>query len=161
MSQEYQNYKNDYFEQVRQKGEHITHVARFHPFIDKVFYGFLILAGILLFAYIIWGATWLMAFSILCLIIAVDNRITKFHTRIIVSNKRIICQGGYFVTDTEELSAKRISEVNITQLPQGRKQNFGQLTIYDVGGNKLILPDYIEKPFELKKAIDNAIFKKS
>lgn len=165
-------YEDSYFEKIRQREEHIIYAARFHWFYDAIFHFYMICALTAIFVYHIgiggslpFGVDGILRHSLIVIAVvffvaAANNRAIKWSTHVIISDRRIIHQTGLVARRMEEISARRIAEVNIDQSVMGRILDFGKLHINDVGSGAITLPD-LDNPLELKKAIDTIALKQS
>lgn len=156
---------SDYFEHIRQPEERVIFNARFHWFYDVIFQFYVALAIVAFFAISVDIAGsrpflehffYIIGFS--CLLLASANRATKWSTYVIISDRRIIYKTGLVARRMEEISARRIAEVNVAQSLMGRLLDYGKISINDVGSGAIQLPD-LDEPLSLKKAIDTIALK--
>ena len=155
----------EYFEQIRQPEERIIYKARFHWFYDVLFQIYVGLAIIAFFALYVDVAGWrpfldhfLVIMGVSCVLLAADNRATKWSTHVMVSDRRIIYKTGLVSRRMEEIAARRIAEVNVAQSVMGRMLDYGTIRINDVGSGAIQLPN-LDDPLSLKKAIDTIALK--
>ena len=81
--------------------------------------------------------------------------ITKWTTEIAVTNKRLIYKRGWIARKTDELSPKKIEEINVSQGVVGRILGFGKIRIQGTGGGEIVLPN-IDDPLTFRREIENA-----
>ena len=89
------------------------------------------------------------------IVIFLRMMITKWTTEIAVTNKRLIYKRGWIARDTDELSPKKIEEINVSQGVVGRILGFGKIRIQGTGGGEIVLPN-IDDPLTFRREIENA-----
>ena len=128
-----------YVEQTLSSGEQVLYTARFHwlyTFSAIMALIFLAIVGIGIFIFL-------------------SMMITKWTTEIAVTNKRLIYKRGWIARKTDELSPKKIEEINVSQGVVGRILGFGKIRIQGTGGGEIVLPN-IDDPLTFRREIENA-----
>ena len=128
-----------YVEQTLSSGEQVLYTARFHwlyTFSAIMALIFLAIVGIGIFIFL-------------------SMMITKWTTEIAVTNKRLIYKRGWIARKTDELSPKKIEEINVSQGVVGRILGFGKIRIQGTGGGQIVLPN-IDDPLTFRREIENA-----
>jgi len=128
-----------YVKQTLSSGEQVLCTARFHWLYTFSAIWALILLGIIGIG----------------IVIFLRMMITKWTTEIAVTNKRLIYKRGWIARKTDELSPKKIEEINVSQGVVGRILGFGKIRIQGTGGGEIVLPN-IDDPLTFRREIENA-----
>ena len=81
--------------------------------------------------------------------------IRKATVELVITNRRIIYKKGWIARKTEEMSLRRIEEVNVKQGIGGRIFNYGKVRISGTGSGKINFPT-VAQPLSFKKSIQEA-----
>ena len=81
--------------------------------------------------------------------------IRMWTTEIAITNRRLIYKRGWIARKTDEISLKRIEEVNLKQGIGGRVLGYGKVTVHGMGGGDIALPT-IGSPLEFKRELQAA-----
>lgn len=82
--------------------------------------------------------------------------IVRATTEIAVTNQRVIYKRGLIARHVGELGIDRIEGVSVDQGVWGRIWGYGDIIIRGMGIGEVILPQYIDNPIEVRKAIQEA-----
>ena len=113
-------------------GEHIIYAAHFHWTVKLAALCAIPLAG--------FGIIWI---------------IRLWSTDIVVTNRRLIYKRGWIARKTEEMSLRRLEEVNLRQGILGRLFGYGRVLCQGTGGSDIMLP-ILGSPMHFKKALQEA-----
>ena len=95
---------------------------------------------------------WLFGLGILIFLIIMIN---KWTTEIAITNKRLIYKRGWIARKTDEISLKKIEEVNFSQGVLERILGYGEVRIQGTGSGVLVLPT-IDDPLVFRREIEDA-----
>lgn len=120
-----------YVDSALVSGESVVYAGRFH-WTDKL-------------------AAWLL----LALVVGIFLWIRIWTTEMAVTNRRLIYKRGWIFRTTEELSLRRIEEVNLRQSILGRIFGYGTVRVQGMGGSDIRLPT-MAAPMRFKKELQEA-----
>lgn len=100
----------------------------------------------------------LLSFLIIPIFFAIALYIKLISTEQAITDKRIIVKTGLISRKTEEMILSKIETVEIEQTILGRIFGFGTIKITGVGNSVLFFKD-IDNPLEIKKIIEQTIYK--
>ena len=129
-----------YVDQTLSTDEKVLYTAKFHWIYTATAIGWLILLG------------WLYGLGVLFFLIMM---IFKWTTEIAITNKRLVYKRGWIARKTDEISLKKVEEVNLSQGILGRILGYGKVKIQGTGSGELVLPN-IDDPLTFRREIDNA-----
>lgn len=121
----------NYVDSVLTTGEEVLHTMRFH-WLDK-----------------------LWAFVLCFIVIGIFAVIRMWTTEVAVTNRRLIYKTGWIARKAEEISLRRIEEVNMKQSVLGRLLGYGRIWIRGTGGGDIVLPN-MDDPMQLKQELQEA-----
>ena len=81
--------------------------------------------------------------------------IWMWSTEMVVTNRRVIYKRGWIARKTEEMSLRRVEEVNLRQGILGRILIYGKVQIQGTGGSAIHLPR-IGAPMRFKRELQEA-----
>ena len=97
----------------------------------------------------------LMAFVACFAILGIIWVVRMWTTEIAVTNRRLIFKRGWIARKAEEMSLRRIEEVNLRQSIPGRLLGYGKVLCQGTGGSDILLPT-ISDPMRFKKELQEA-----
>lgn len=100
----------------------------------------------------------LLFFLIIPIFFAISLFVKLISTEQAITSKRIIVKTGLISRKTEEMILSKIETVEIEQTIMGRIFGFGTVRITGIG-NSILLFKNIDNPLEIKKVIEEIIYK--
>ena len=81
--------------------------------------------------------------------------IRRRNVEIVVTNRRLIVKKGWIARKTDEISLKRIEEINFQQGVVERIWRYGRVQVHGTGGSGIEIPP-IQYPARFRQAIQEA-----
>ena len=116
--------------------------------------GLIVLAGLgIIFIPLLGGFFILLMLIVIPVFLAMVIR--RRNTEIAITSQRLILKQGWVSRKTDEVSLRRIEEINLEQGLFGRMLGFGKVQCRGVGGGGIDLPA-IQNPVAFRKALQEA-----
>jgi uncharacterized membrane protein YdbT with pleckstrin-like domain len=80
--------------------------------------------------------------------------IDKWTTEIAITNKRLVYKRGWISRKTDEISLRKLEEINLEQSILGRIFGYGKIKVHGTGIGSINLPA-IDNPLKFRKEIEN------